>query len=287
MSESDSQLKVAVVGGGIVGLSFAVYLAQLGKCHIQVFESARAFAEIGAGIGIGHNAMQIYEEMGIADAVYKLSHEVMAGALSDVFFDAFFGDGRNGLEPIYTVRTPGVVPQATLHRANLLDLLVSLLPKENVYFNKHLENYEQLPEGGVKLYFKDGTTAEADVLVASDGIKSTVRRVMYGDYADDVEPRWSGSIGYRGLVPMDKVLPLFGEELSSKLIIWFGESRHLVQFPVSQGRLVNIVAFVSDFEHGRYPEWKAPQWIQQCHDQTEMLQDYENWIQPIRDMLKV
>lgn len=60
-----------------------------------------------------------------------------------------------------------------MHRADLVDSLVSRLPKESVYFGKHLSSYEQRPGGGVKLHFKDGSTAEADVLVAGDGIKST------------------------------------------------------------------------------------------------------------------
>jgi len=259
MLEPGSKLKVAVVGGGIVGLSFAVYLSQLGKCDMYVFESARAFGEIGAGIGIGHNAMKVYQEMGIANEVYKLSRD-LEGPATDVWFDAIFGDGRDGFNPICTVRTPQAGAQASMHRADLLDLLVSLLPKDNVYFGKHLENYEQLPAGGVKMYFKDGTAFEADVLVAGDGIKSSVRRVMYGDKAETVEPKWSGTIAYRGLIPMEKVLPHFGEHTSRTSTLWLGKSRHIVQFPVSQGRTVNIVAFVSDFEHGRHPEWKAPQW---------------------------
>ncbi|KZT56919.1 salicylate 1-monooxygenase [Calocera cornea HHB12733] len=279
MSEPVSKLKVAVVGGGIVGLSFAVYLAQLGKCELHVLESARAFGEIGAGIGIGYNAMKVYMEMGIADEVYKLSRD-LAGHATDIWFDCIFGDGRNGLNPICTVRTPVAGGQASLHRADLLNLLVSLLPKENVYFGKHLEKYEQLSNGGVNMYFKDGTAFEADVLVAADGIKSSVRRVMYGDKAETVEPKWSGTIAYRGLIPMEKVLPHFGERTSKTSTL------HIVQFPVSQGRTVNIVAFVSDFEHGRHPEWKAPHWIQECKDQSEMLEDYKDWIDPVKDMLK-
>ncbi|KZO91567.1 salicylate 1-monooxygenase [Calocera viscosa TUFC12733] len=285
MSEPGSKLKVAVVGGGIVGLSFAVYLAQLGKCELHVFESARAFGEIGAGIGIGHNAMKVYIEMGIADKVYELSRD-MAGSTSDIWFDCFFGDGRNGLNPICTIRTPVAGGQASLHRADLLDLLVSLLPKENVYFGKHVVNYEQIPSGGVKMIFKDGTSFESDVLVAADGIKSSVRGVMYGDKADTVEPKWSGSIAYRGLIPMEKVVPLLGEHTSKTSTLWLGKSRHIVQFPVSQKRTVNIVAFVSDFEHGRHPDWKAPQWIQECKDQSEMLEDFKDWTDPVKDMLK-
>jgi len=53
MAEQGPKLKVAVVGGGIVGLSFAVHLAQLGKCELQLYEGALAFEAIGGGIEVG------------------------------------------------------------------------------------------------------------------------------------------------------------------------------------------------------------------------------------------
>ena len=103
------------------------------------------------------------------------------------------------------------------HRAKLLDILVSKIPKDKVRFGKRLVSYDQLPPSGslgerIVLHFADNTSAEADLLVGCDGIKSAVRRCMYTNYAKEVgasleeyaekyiEPAWSGSLAYRALI---------------------------------------------------------------------------------------
>ncbi|KZO91565.1 FAD/NAD(P)-binding domain-containing protein [Calocera viscosa TUFC12733] len=278
------KLKVAVVGGGSVGLSFAVYLAQLGKCEIHIFESASAFTEIGAGIEVGYNALKVYKEMGIADEIHEFARD-SSGDPSNIWFDVIFGDGRHGLTPIHTLRTPE--DSTKLHRADLLSLLVSRLPKENVYFRKHLTTYEQMPGGGIKLHFRDGSTFDADVLVGSDGIKSTgrVRRVMYADKPEDAEPTWSATIAYRALLPISEVVRKLGEHTGRTPTLRLTASgQHIILFPVSHGKYMNLVAFVSDFTLGRHPTWPKQNWIEPSSAQ-EMLEDYEGWMEPVRSML--
>ena len=111
------------------------------------------------------------------------------------------------------------------HRAALLDILVSSIPKDKVHFGKRLASYErvQVGEGHLSLHeeiilhFTDGTSARTDVLVGCDGIKSAVRRQMYTTYASEigapideyvekyVEPAWSGSVAYRSLIPVEEL----------------------------------------------------------------------------------
>ncbi|KZO91566.1 salicylate hydroxylase [Calocera viscosa TUFC12733] len=260
MTEQTVKLRVAIVGGGTVGLSLALYLNQLDTCDLSVYEGAKAFTTIGAGIEISHNAMKVYQEMGFSDTVYELA-AAASGDASNVWFDVRFGDGRNGAKPICTPRVP--VGNTKLHRADALDLLVSRLPKEKVFLGKHLETYERNSGGAVTLTFTDGSTAEADVLVGADGIKSRIRRVMYGEDAKNVDPRWSGCIAYRGLLPMEMVVSYQGEHSAHRPNLWMGNARHIVQYPVSRGQSVNLAVFVTDFDHGRYPEWKGTDWIEQ------------------------
>jgi salicylate hydroxylase len=116
------------------------------------------------------------------------------------------------------------------HRATLLNTLVSNIPKEMVHLGKRLKSYEQVlsderlkPQTSqtiredIILHFTDDTSARADILVGSDGIKSAVRRQMYTSYASEigasvqeyvekyVEPAWTGSIVYRSLIPAEEL----------------------------------------------------------------------------------
>ncbi|KZT56909.1 salicylate hydroxylase [Calocera cornea HHB12733] len=276
MDQNAPRLKVAVVGGGSVGLTFAVRLAQLDRCEVYIFEGAPAFTEIGAGIEVGYNALKVYREMGLANEIHEFARDSSGGS-SNVWFDVIFGDGRHGLKPIHTLRSPE--DSTKLHRADLLSLLVSRLPTENVYFRKHLTGYEQLPSGGVKLHFRDGTTFEADVLVGSDGIKSTVRRVMYADTPESAEPTWSGTYAYRALIPISAAVSRLGEHTGRT------PTFHIVQFPVSHGKYMNLVCFVSDFTLGRHPPWPhGGEWIQPS-SARELLADYEGWMPAVREML--
>ena len=67
------------------------------------------------------------------------------------------------------------------------------------------------------MHFKDGTTAKADIVLAADGIKSSIRDVMVSgretassEVADAAPPAisYSGTAGYRGLVRQDHALAL-------------------------------------------------------------------------------
>lgn len=75
-----------------------------------------------------------------------------------------------------------ILVHSTVHRAELLDIMVKKIPKEIAHFGKRLERFEvdeRLERDATTLYFTDGTTAICDVLVGADGVKSAVRSQLY------------------------------------------------------------------------------------------------------------
>ena len=112
------------------------------------------------------------------------------------------------------------------HRAHFIDVLIDRLPFHIAHFGKRLTSYlAQTSLGPITLHFTDGTQAECDILVGCDGIKSTVRHQLLRDKAAAtsqpeltryIEPRWSGWVVYRALVPAEK-LPLRNGEKHSAL----------------------------------------------------------------------
>lgn len=110
------------------------------------------------------------------------------------------------------------------HRAQFLDVLVDHLPQGVAHFGKRLVSYrttEHDDSTETELLFADGSVTTCDVLIGCDGIKSVVRKQMLEDHVreggdprllDHIEPVWSGSIAYRGLIPVGQVIRADGVE---------------------------------------------------------------------------
>ena len=113
------------------------------------------------------------------------------------------------------------------HRAHFLDALVDHLPAGAAHFGKRLTAYTYSPvahqsEPQIRLQFSDGSAAICDLLVGCDGIKSVVRKQLLEDHVHKgggdpqlqsyIEPVWSGTIAYRGLIPVKRVRNADGTE---------------------------------------------------------------------------
>ena len=72
----------------------------------------------------------------------------------------------------------------------------------------------------VHLSFADGTTATADAVIGADGIHSYVREFMMGK--EEAKPTFSGSVAYRGLVPMDLAVEKLGAEVAQNATMFCG-----------------------------------------------------------------
>ena len=109
----------------------------------------------------------------------------------------------------------------TVHRKDMVDFLLRHVPAScEIQTSKKLKSYEVNSETGkITLYFSDGSSSIADVLVGADGIRSATRKTMYQNLAssildDDtrkrlfgcIDPVWTGMLVYRNLVPTTKLL---------------------------------------------------------------------------------
>ncbi len=132
-------------------------------------------------------------------------------------------------QPVYLAQGGPV----TLHRTDMLDILVDNLPPNvRTHFLKRLSTYSEDTSGAVQLVFADGSCAEADILVGADGINSATRRSMYLSLAKEAdekdarllasyaEARWTGTYAYRTIVDTDALLKIApGHRLVSTPVI--------------------------------------------------------------------
>src|ERR1700732_2519541 len=160
---------VAIIGGGIGGLTAAVSLLRAGF-DVQVYEQAKALGEVGAGINIGPNASRILHRLGIAEVLGR------TGVKPVTFDQRRWDDGRVLLRsPLgEEVEAAFGAPYYTLHRGDLHRALVGVIPADRLHV---AHRFTQLLDHGdrVEARFENGASVSADALIGADGIHSVVR----------------------------------------------------------------------------------------------------------------
>ena len=250
-------LRVAVIGGGIGGLSAALHLLKAGL-DVHVYEQAQRITEIGAGLQISPNASRLLHRLGLKPAMDAL------GVRPRAVHQRRWEDGktlqRAPLGP--EVEEQFGAPYYHFHRADLANLLAAAMPPERLHVGHKLTDVAQRGER-VTARFDNGASAEADVLIGADGIHSRVRNVVFGPE----KPRFTGCVAWRGLVPAERIAHLNIEVASHN---WMGPGGHCVHYWVSGGRFMNVVCCV---EHG---DWTSESWTDHGNV-SDVLKRYEGW----------
>ena len=207
---------IAIVGGGIAGLTLAIALHQRGV-PVIIYEQAAAFGEIGAGVSFSPNAVQAMKVC--HDGIYEAFESVCTRNLWEskrkVWFDYLDGynakiDGSGKQEAAFTISND--LGQNGVHRAAFLEAMIKLVPKDIARFGKRINGITENSSGKLVMSFEDGSTAEADAIIGCDGIKSRVRQLMVGADHPSAKPTYTHKYAYRGLVPMEKAMEAVGEE---------------------------------------------------------------------------
>jgi salicylate hydroxylase len=157
-----------------------------------------------------------------------------------------------------------------VHRADFLNLLFAALPTGTVNLGHRCI---RLKEDGdrVHLSFANGASADADVVIGADGIRSVVQR----EIGLESRPTSEGIMAYRGLIPAERLA--WATELKNPAL-WLGSGRSFLLYPVAGGRLINMVAFVptdTDSEES----WSAP------GDLKALAAEYAGWDKPVVDTI--
>lgn len=165
-SNSSDGIRIAIVGGGIVGLVTALGLLKRG-IDVKVYEQARSLREIGAGVAFTTNAQKCMElvDSRVLQAMQAVSTKNPSAYYTYVDgFNALSDDPDDMREEDFFKLFAGKNGFDGCHRAHFLDQLVKLVPSDVVVFQKRLATLEggDKDTGPVTLQFEDGTAATAD-----------------------------------------------------------------------------------------------------------------------------
>ena len=165
---STSPLRVAVVGGGIGGVAAANALLQRGM-DVRLYEQAPALTEVGAGVAIQPNGVRMLRRLGLGDELTRFGARWV-----DPQFRRPDGTYAAAMWP------PELASQIEfygMHRADLLAMFVDRLPADVVHTGHRCIGFEQDDEQAT-LTFANGVRATADVVIAADGIHSTLQQFV-------------------------------------------------------------------------------------------------------------
>jgi len=256
-------LRIAIIGGGIGGLTAALALRARGL-DVTVFEQAEVLREIGAGVSIHPNAARLLRRVGLEDQLQKIGSPIGGIVLR-----------TSRGEPIATPAGPATPAftrndQGYNHRADFLNLLFDALPRGTVTLGHRCIQLSEEADR-VRLSFANGASAEADLVIGADGIRSAVQR----EIGLQSRPSSEGIMAYRGLIPADRLS--WASDLKDPAL-WLGPGRSFLLYPVARGRLINMVAFVptdTDSEES----WSAP------GDLKALAAEYAGWDKPVQDTI--
>ncbi|PNS14601.1 Protoporphyrinogen oxidase [Sphaceloma murrayae] len=280
------QFEVAIIGGGIAGLTLAIAL-HYRNVPFVIYEQAPAFGEIGAGVSFSPNAVQAMKKChtGVYEAFEKVCTRNVWPSKRKVWFDYLdsYCDGADpaGGQPA-TFTISNELGQNGVHRARYLDELVKMLPQSAARFGKRLNDVQEMPDGKLLMTFEDGTAEYTDAVIGCDGIKSRVRRFVVGDDHPSTLPSYTHKYAYRGLVPMKDAIAAIGEERALNACMHMGYDGHVLTFPVDHGSVLNIVAFRTTSE-----DWPDPQRLTRQGQRSDLLKDFENYRPEVKDLLRL
>ncbi len=234
---------LAIVGGGIGGLSAALALARGGRA-VEVIEQADEFRAIGYGIQLGPNAFRAFAQLGIEDEVRAACSLPEEGVLRD----AHTAEVLLRLPMGQRMTARYGKPYAVIHRADLHRVLLDACRAAGVVLTTDCRLVDFHDDGAAVALATTRGDRTAPALIAADGVASTVRAKLFGTPV----PQKLGYAAFRAVHPMAAMPPACA---ANAVVLWCGAGYHLIHYPLRGGRLFNLVA-VFDYRLG---EAEAPQ----------------------------
>jgi 2-polyprenyl-6-methoxyphenol hydroxylase-like FAD-dependent oxidoreductase len=178
---------VLIQGAGIGGLTLAIALQQRGH-RISVIERNSGLAEVGAGIWMAANPMQVFHRLGFAERIVEAGWTIKTLRLEDAKSGSIQTTDMSAIAEKYGFET------IALHRGALQRILYQQLQPDSVRFGCEIHSLTQ-DNDEVSARLSDGSSFTASIVVGADGIHSQIRRMA----GLSGEKRYSGSSSYRAI----------------------------------------------------------------------------------------
>jgi len=249
-------MRIAIIGGGIGGLTTALALRQFGF-EPTVFEQAPELLEVGAAIIMWPNAMRILHRLGLTEVLRQHGGVVEQARWLN----------QDGRQLNHVALPQSDAPAIALHRADLQHALVNALPQNSIHLGCVFESYEQTP-ARVVANFRDGSSFECDVFIGADGLHSRAREKLLHDGL----PIDRGYSSWRGVVTDTpaSLAPSTAYEI-------YGRGQRFGIGPLGHSRIGWWATANTSHDISRESTGAA--------SRNELLRLFDSWCEPVRDLI--
>ncbi|KAF5355578.1 hypothetical protein D9758_006419 [Tetrapyrgos nigripes] len=239
-----TDMRIAIVGSGISGLTCALALARQGCKDIQIYEMASNLGFVGAGIQLAPNMARVLERLGVWKDIEAEAVEIKMTSIREGSTDKELGN-----VPLTYVGEQYGFPHMVAHRASLVDSIYEGCKREAAIKFHFATVIQEVMAWGPKPKFRalarDGRSwdVEVDLLLGCDGVKSSIRSGILKELGVNADIEDTGQAAYRIMLTRDEMKhdPELLELIDTNGVTrWIGEKRHIIAYPVSKKSIYNI-----------------------------------------------
>lgn len=266
------QLKIAIIGAGIAGLTAAAALLRRGF-DVRVYEQAPVLGDVGAGLTVSPNATHALQSIGLGPDLEQFGMKPAQGGVKH---------WQTGELLTSIMRGDNMIKQygAQYYQIHRADMHLGLVRETHAAARSGVDPIAlncqfvscREQHGRIEFRFADGRGATADVLIAADGARSVVRTAVFGAS----QPTFTGYIAYRGLADMRQLTP---DIITPSSCLSIGPKHSFTRYPVRAGTLINYVA-MAERDDWREEGWSIPSSI------PELLAEYAGWYDDIHRIIR-
>lgn len=182
--------KISIIGGGIGGLVTALCFEKLGIDY-KLYERAEILREVGAGIWLSPNALQVIEWINpkILEDIQNSGNTFNRILVADHKLKPISDSSQEFIKKKFGYTTMAI------HRGKLQKILYSYLTKENIILDKSFVSYSLNSDDSYKINFQDSSSVNTESIIGADGINSNVRKQLFPKST----LRYSGQTCWRGV----------------------------------------------------------------------------------------
>lgn len=248
-----SQLKVIVVGAGIAGSCVALALRQRGA-QVTVLERSSQSIDAGAGLQIPSCATRVFRALGLGEQLDAIASRPAQLHFREAFSGRIVINGAPNNDQ-------SDCPHYQAHRADVHSMLLDAAREQGAAFEWGASVVDVVQKNqSAMVSLDDGRQLRADLIIGADGIRSTVRRRLFGEQ----NAEFTGNIAYRTMIDAS----LLPRPVSAG--VFLGTDAHFVFYPLREGRCVNVVA------QCRSDDWREESWTTPG-DVAAVKQIYAGW----------
>lgn len=251
-------MKTGIIGAGIAGLTTAIAFKNLG-IDSMIFEAAPEIRFLGAGLGLGANAIKAFQKIGIANQIISLGKPIKAFSILDEKGNIISNSQRKNQPSKFEINN------FSISRARLHEVLLKNIEPQKIVLNKKAI---RIKEDGNKInvYFQDNTQESFDRLIVADGIHSPIRKQLLPSSS----PRYAGYTAYRAIIENEKL-----SDNDSPTETWGTKGRFGI-VPLAEGKVYWYACLNAPFASEEMKSYK----VKDLHD------NFKNYHSPVSEILR-